>query len=105
MISISVTRRDDGQSSISVEPGGTLMEALRDNGIDDILAICGGCCACATCHVYIEDGRDELKAPASEDENDLLDTSEYRQEQSRLSCQITLTPEDDGLKVRVAPED
>ena len=81
------------------------MEALRDNGVDDVLAICGGCCSCATCHVYVEDGPDAIKTPASEMEIELLDTSEHRIEQSRLSCQIEISDDLEGLKIRVAPED
>lgn len=81
------------------------MEALRDNGIDEILALCGGCCACATCHPYIESDTTHPLPPISEGENDLLDSSDHRTAISRLSCQIELNESHDGLSVIVAPED
>ena len=81
------------------------MEAMRDAGIDELLALCGGCCSCATCHVYVEPSTAALLPLMSDDENDLLDSSDHRTAQSRLSCQLVLTDAMDGLKVAVAPED
>ena len=66
-------------------------------------ALCGGCCSCATCHVYVADGFDAGKAGA--DEDDLLDSSDHKTPASRLSCQIAFTSALDGLKVTIAPED
>lgn len=81
------------------------MEALRDSGFDDIQAICGGCCACATCHVYVDSAfLDRLPAPSG-DERELLDTSTQRLSNSRLSCQIPVTAALDGLRLTIAPED
>jgi len=81
------------------------MEVFRSNGVEDIAAICGGCCSCGTCHVYVEQpGVDRLDEMA-EDENDVLDGSLHRQENSRLSCQIPWSDELNGLRVRVAPAD
>ncbi len=81
------------------------MEVIRDAGFDELLALCGGCCSCATCHVHIApDYMDKLSA-MSEDENDLLDSSEHRDDNSRLSCQIPITGELEGLKVTIAQED
>jgi 2Fe-2S ferredoxin len=81
------------------------METLRAHGFDEILAVCGGCCACATCHVYVEaDGAAPLE-PRSDDEDALLEGSDHLKPQSRLSCQIPLTAERDGLRVTIAPED
>jgi 2Fe-2S ferredoxin len=83
--------------------GWTVMEALRDAGLP-ITAECGGACACATCHVYVEDGwLQKLPAPKPE-ELDMLDMALEVQPNSRLSCQITCGPETDGIKVRLAPE-
>jgi len=82
-----------------------VMEAIRDNGFDELLALCGGCCSCATCHVFVDPAFADKLAPISEDENDLLDSSEYRNETSRLSCQLPITDATDGLKVTIAPED
>lgn len=105
MINLKIKTRDDAERAIEAKVGLSLMETIRDNGFDELLALCGGCCSCATCHVYIEIGDDALKSPGSEDEDDLLDSSDHRAPNSRLSCQITLAPEHDGLTVRLAPED
>lgn len=103
MVQILLTDRLGKQHSIEATDGLSLMEAIRDNGLDELLALCGGCCSCATCHVYVEDA---AGLPAlSEDENDLLDSSDHRNVLSRLSCQIPLTAALDGLKVTIAPED
>lgn len=105
VINLDVTYADGSKAIISVPTGISLMEALRDSGVEELLAICGGCCACATCHVYIEDSSSDLSKPASDDEDELLNDSQYRQSNSRLSCQIALTRELDNLAVRVAPDD
>jgi 2Fe-2S ferredoxin len=80
----------------------SLMEAIRDANLP-IAAECGGNCACATCHVYIEDnGLDRLPA-RTEQEDGMLELAVNPQPNSRLSCQIRLTPEAAGLTVRLAP--
>jgi ferredoxin, 2Fe-2S len=83
--------------------GWTIMEILRDGGLD-IAAECGGACACATCHVYVEDGWYEKLAEPSEDEVNMLDMALGVQANSRLSCQLTCSDELDGIKLTVAPE-
>jgi 2Fe-2S ferredoxin len=83
--------------------GWTVMEALRDAGLP-IAAECGGACACATCHVYVEDGWYEKLNPPSADELDMLDMALAVQPNSRLSCQITANDKIDGIKVTIAPE-
>jgi 2Fe-2S ferredoxin len=105
MLTIEVTGRDGTVHTVSGEPGMTLLEAIRNAGIDDLLALCGGCCSCATCHVYIGQSYPELFVPASGDENDLLDGSAHRQSGSRLSCQVVLEQHLNGLSVMIAPED
>lgn len=105
MIKINVTDRDGSEREIEADPGITLMEALRDQGVDSILALCGGCCSCATCHVFVEQGPNTLIGPASEDEDDLLETSDRRKPSSRLSCQIELQESMETLAVTIAPED
>lgn len=104
MITIQVIGRDGDTRTISAAPGMNLMEALRDNGIDEVLALCGGCCSCATCQVYVEAGPAEAQATGSADEDDLLDGSDHREANSRLSCQLMLAGSHDGLIVRIAPE-
>jgi len=105
MPKLIVTNRDGETSEIDVEDGLTVMEAIRDNGFDELLALCGGCCSCATCHVYIDPAMKDKLPAMSEDEDDLLESSEHRNETSRLSCQVPLTPELDGMKVTISPED
>jgi len=104
MIGIEVIARDGSQRRIEAAESLNLMEALRANGFDELLALCGGCCSCATCHVYVEEGAAELQQAGSEDENDLLDSSDYRGANSRLSCQVMLGAECAGMIIRIAPE-
>ena len=81
------------------------MELIRDEGNDELLALCGGCCACATCHVYIDPVSFKKLPPMSADENDLLDSSDNRTVYSRLSCQVRVSKDVDGMKVQIAEED
>lgn len=105
MPKLTVTTRSGAQHEIEAQTGLSVMEAIRDHGIDELLALCGGCCSCATCHVYVDEGDAARLKPISEDENDLLDSSDHRTGTSRLSCQIQMTADLDGLKVTIAPED
>lgn len=105
MVQIIVVDRSGNERPIEAQAGLSLMEAIRDNGMDELLALCGGCCSCATCHVFVDEGSASALPAVSEDENDLLDSSDHRNAQSRLSCQIPLTAEMSGLRVTVAPED
>lgn len=91
--------------TLTVASGDNLMEALRDNDLE-IEAVCGGCCSCATCHVLIEAPWLEQLPPRSSIETELLSLSEYFDEtRSRLSCQLSMSPELDQLQLTVAPED
>ena len=105
MPKLIVVTRDGKEQEISGEAGLSVMEVIRDAGIDEILALCGGCCSCATCHVHVDPEFAAKLKPMSEDENDLLDSSADRDENSRLSCQIEFGDNLDGLKVRIAEED
>ena len=105
MSHIIVTTREGNEIVLDAKPGLSVMEILRDGGVDEVLALCGGCCSCATCHVYVDAADSERTGVASPDEADLLDSSEHRNAQSRLSCQIAFTDALDGLRVTVAPED
>ncbi len=100
-----VTNREGETSEITVGDGLTVMEAIRDNGFDELLALCGGCCSCATCHIHVDPAFADKLPKMSEDEDDLLESSDHREATSRLSCQIALTAELDGLHVTIAPED
>jgi 2Fe-2S ferredoxin len=81
------------------------MEAIRDNGFDELLALCGGCCSCATCHVHVDPAFLDRLPVMSADEDDLLESSDHREANSRLSCQLPFTADLDGLRVAIAPED
>ena len=105
MPKLFVTNRSGEESVVEAESGLTVMEVIRDNGFDELLALCGGCCSCATCHVHVDPAFKDKLPPMSEDEDDLLDSSDDRDENSRLSCQIDFVDELDGLKVRIAEED
>ena len=105
MPKLVVVNRDGEESSIEVGEGLTVMEAIRDNGFDELLALCGGCCSCATCHVHVDPASAAKLPEMSEDEDDLLESSDHRAENSRLGCQIPFTQDLDGLKVTIAPED
>lgn len=105
MPQLIVTDRSGDERSMDAPLGRTVMEVIRDNGFDELLALCGGCCSCATCHVYVDETFIEALPPMTEDENDLLDTSSHRNDRSRLSCQIALTEDVSGLRVTIAPED
>lgn len=100
-----VVTREGEEREIEGDAGLSVMEVIRDAGIDEILALCGGCCSCATCHVHVDEAFIDRLPPMSEDENDLLDSTSDRDAGSRLSCQVTLSDELDGLKVRIAEED
>lgn len=100
-----VTTREGEEREIQAENGMSLMAALRDAGLDEVLALCGGCCSCATCHIHVDAGWLGRLPPMAEDENDLLDGSDHRTATSRLSCQIPLDDALDGLRLSIAPED
>ncbi len=102
---LTIVTRDGTAHEVEGKVGGSVMETIREAGFDELLALCGGCLSCATCHVHVDpDWADRLK-PMSADEDDLLDTSDERMATSRLSCQVLFAPELDGLKVAIAPED
>jgi ferredoxin, 2Fe-2S len=105
MVTITVISREGESKDIQAETGLSLMEVIRDNGFDDLLALCGGCCSCATCHVHVDPAFAGALPAMSEDENDLLDSTDHRGENSRLSCQLPISDALDGLIVTIAPED
>ncbi|MFM5955227.1 MAG: 2Fe-2S iron-sulfur cluster-binding protein [Novosphingobium sp.] len=105
MPKLVVVNRAGEEKEIDASAGVSVMEAIRDNGFDELLALCGGCCSCATCHVYVDPAFADKVSPLNEDENDLLDSTDHRTENSRLSCQIEISDALSGLKVTIAPED
>src|SRR3546814_7315926 len=105
MAKLIVVTRDGTENGIEGDTSLTVMENIRDAGFDELRALCGGCGSCATCHVHVEAGNGDAIPAMSEDENDLLDSTSDRDENSRLSCQIPFSDALDGLKVRIAEED
>lgn len=105
MPKLIVVTRSGEEREVTSGAGLSVMEVIRENGFDELLALCGGCCSCATCHVYV-DPEFAAKLPAmSEDENDLLESSSERDARSRLSCQIPFSDALDGMRVTIADED
>jgi ferredoxin, 2Fe-2S len=105
MANLTIIGRDGSEKTVIGKVGWSVMENIRDAGFDELLALCGGCCSCATCHVHVDEPWLPALPPMGADEDDLLDTTDHRQPNSRLSCQIEFGPELDGLRVRIAPED
>ena len=101
---IVVTRSGD-EVQVDGQSGRTVMELIRDNGVSDLLAICGGARSCATCHVWVDEAFIDKLPELVEDENELLDSSSYRKPTSRLSCQLKWTDALDGMRVTVAPDE
>lgn len=99
---IRVVDREGVEHELAAIEGWRVMEVIRDWGLD-IKAECGGACACATCHVYVDDDWMGALVPATDEEIDKLDEAPMVERNSRLSCQILVTPEINGLKVRLAP--
>ncbi|MDB5683469.1 MAG: ferredoxin [Sphingomonas bacterium] len=105
MPKLTVVTREGDETTVDGEAGLSVMEVIRDSGFDELLALCGGCCSCATCHVHVDAAFLGILPEMSDDENDLLDSSDNRDETSRLSCQIPFSDALDGLRVTIAPED
>ncbi len=104
MPKIFVKDRDGVEHEVEAKTGLTLMENLRDLDYG-VAAVCGGMCACATCHVYLDqEWFERMPAPQSDEIDLVRDLSTY-QPNSRLSCQIRFTPELAGLKLRIADDE
>jgi ferredoxin, 2Fe-2S len=98
---IHVTDQDGVEHELEGLDGWRTMEVIRDWGLN-IKAECGGACSCATCHVYVDQEWFDKLPPPSDDEEDLLYSTLDKKPTSRLSCQILLSDELDGLKVTLA---
>jgi ferredoxin, 2Fe-2S len=105
MVTIRVKTRDGQETSVDAQEGLSIMEVIRESGFDELLALCGGCCSCATCHVQVDEEYAARLPTMSTDEDDLLDSSSHRTARSRLSCQIRCDASLEGLRVEIAPED
>ena len=103
MSKIFVTDRNGVEHELQADQDLTLMEIIRDKDLG-IEASCGGCCACATCHVYVSLKWISKLNQKDDDEESMLDQAFEVKENSRLSCQIKYTNELDGIKLIIAPE-
>src|SRR3990170_7025982 len=103
-IRLNVVDRNGEVHDVDTSSGGSLMETLREYEWG-VTAICGGMCSCATCHVYIAPEWADKLPERQSDETDLLTELQFSQGASRLSCQIPLTEQLDGLRLTLAPEE
>ena len=100
---IKVKDREGEVHELKAEIGSTIMEIIRDAGLD-IEAACGGRCACATCHVYITNDKINKLNSIEDDEESMLDQAFDVEKNSRLGCQIEYTDEMDGMEITLAPQ-
>lgn len=101
MPKLTFVQKDGTPSEVNAVVGDSVMETAIDNDIDGIVAECGGACSCATCHVYVENGWLDKLPPPDSLEDGMLDCVIDRQPNSRLSCQIRVSDEIDGIVVHV----
>jgi 2Fe-2S ferredoxin len=99
MVKIIFVSSSGERREVEAQPGMTVMETATKGGIDEIVAECGGACACATCHVYVAPEWFDKLPPAGPMESDMLDFAVDPRPNSRLSCQIRIEQEFDGLIV------
>jgi 2Fe-2S ferredoxin len=104
MISITFISHSGASHQVLAQPGMSVMQAAKLNEVPGILAVCGGACACATCHVYISPEWADLVGSPSDMESLIIEFAQERGEHSRLSCQIELTESLNGLVVRLPAE-
>ena len=105
MVRITFVEHGGEEVVVDAAPGMSVMKAAASAGVAGIAADCGGNCACGTCHVLIDPAFADRIAPMDDDEADVLDMTECRQPDSRLSCQIVVTDALDGLRVTIAADD
>jgi 2Fe-2S ferredoxin len=105
MPKLIVTTREGDVREIDGAAGLSVMEVIRDGGVDELLALCGGCLSCATCHVHVDPAFTDRLPPMDRDEDELLDSVDDRDATSRLSCQLPFGPALDGLRVTIAAEE
>lgn len=96
---------DGTNTTLEARDGESVMEVAVKNGVRGIVAECGGACSCATCHVYVDPSFQDTVGEVNDLEDDMLDGAEAeRLDNSRLSCQIKMRDDLDGLIVRIAPK-
>ena len=99
---VTYISQDQKKTTLDIDVGTSVMQAAVLHGVDGIIAECGGSCMCATCHVYVDDAQLALTPPMQPDEDAMLEaTASPRQPNSRLSCQLVMSAEMDGLVVHL----
>ena len=99
---VTYVSQDGSETTLDVPVGRSVMQAAVYAGLDGITAECGGSCMCATCHVYVQEDQLARTPKMTEEEDAMLEgTASDRRPNSRLSCQLTVTPEMDGLVVQL----
>jgi 2Fe-2S ferredoxin len=105
MVKLVVTDKDGREVVVDARPGWSIMENIRELP-RSVEAVCGGLCSCATCHVFIDEQSQNRLPPRRYEERVMLETSRsFDAQRSRLSCQIKVTPELEGLRLTVASDD
>ncbi len=105
MVKVTFIEHDGTETTVEAAEGDSVMSAAIANGIDGIVAECGGSMMCATCHCYVDDAWADRTGPRKEGEDDMLESAASEvKETSRLSCQIKLTADLDGLVVHLPEE-
>jgi len=105
MTTLKVTDRDGGSHTLEANKGSSVMESLRDEDMG-IEAICGGQCACATCHCLLDEAWFDKLTPPGEDETELLESLDhYEAGRSRLTCQIIVSSQHEALELTIGPEE
>ena len=103
---VVVTDRSGGEETLDFRPGDTLMQTITGAGMGDLLALCGGMCSCATCHIFVDpEWMPRLPPPQGDEKELLIELQHYDPARSRLSCQVDFTPALDGLSLEVAPDE
>lgn len=104
MPKVTYVQPDGTEKTLDARDGDSVMETAVKNGVKGIVAECGGACSCATCHVYVDEAFTDITGEPEDLEDDMLDGAESeRLPNSRLSCQIKMSDELDGLTVRIPP--
>lgn len=101
-VTLYVVDANGAQHNITATAGQSVLDAVDQAGIDGLLGECGGCCSCATCHCYVEADPQAGLAPPDEAETTMLDfVALPRLSNSRLACQLVISPSSDGLRIRL----
>jgi 2Fe-2S ferredoxin len=103
MTEIVVELSNGEKRDISGAPNRSLMQVIRDGGVHELLALCGGGCSCGTCHIYVDTAMLDQLPTMGDEERELLESLENRRANSRLSCRIRFEEVPEGLLIKVPP--